>query len=445
MASRFAARGLCGIGVDRAAAAAALLAAVLLVAVPLLPTAARADPLDPPAVAQIAATAQRQASVTWAASPAAVAALARSLGLAPTGALLDEAEDLAVSGSDALHEALADGIRMWVRDRPCRAQVEVTRIAAEGARVRFSCPGPVAGARIRIAVLQPVDPRYRTLAVAGTDAGVERLVFSGEAPERRIALDPASARLVGAPPSPPPHGFGHAGGSSQVEAELLATVDRRGVGVVAALLLGLVLGAAHGLRPGHGKAAAAGYLAGAGGRPTDVAWLAGTVAVVHTWSVLAVGMGLHLAAQLPGGPALSAWLQVTGGGIVALAGAWLLVRRLRSPVAPEAAGAGRPGRGGIAALAIGSGLLPSPAPLLVLATAAAGDRLPLGLLVVAGFGAGLALTIGAVALAAVLGRDLLLRPAASPRLLRALPVVGALGVVGLGVVAAARGLDALLP
>lgn len=57
-----------------------------------------------------------------------------------------------------------------------------------------------------------------------------------------------------------------------------------------AFVLAFVAGAAHAVGPGHGKSLAAAYLVGSGGRLRDAAWLGASVAVMHTVSVLVIGV-----------------------------------------------------------------------------------------------------------------------------------------------------------
>jgi ABC-type nickel/cobalt efflux system permease component RcnA len=202
--------------------------------------------------------------------------------------------------------------------------------------------------------------------------------------------------------------------------------------------------------------------------------------------VLALGFALYSATQRPATALLSAWLQAVSGALVAGLGGWLLVRRLRERAAaardrehavvgahgvgdePDATGAHEHTHGhghghthfpagaseahplswqGLVALGAAGGLLPSPSALLVLFTALAVGRLAYGLSLIAAFSVGLALTVSAIGLLVLRGRDLLrerARPEGPlPEILRALPLVGAGGVAVLGVVVLIRALGAL--
>src|SRR5262249_42409560 len=59
---------------------------------------------------------------------------------------------------------------------------------------------------------------------------------------------------------------------------------------VLAVLLSLVLGAAHAALPGHGKTVMAAYLAGRHGRPRDAIAVGATVTLTHTGGVLVLGL-----------------------------------------------------------------------------------------------------------------------------------------------------------
>src|SRR6266508_3259631 len=104
------------------------------------------------------------------------------------------------------------------------------------------------------------------------------------------------------------------------------------VGILA-VLLALVLGAAHAALPGHGKTVMAAYLAGKHGRPRDAVAVGATVTLTHTGGVLVLGLLLTLSAGLAGETVLG-WLGVASGVLVAVVGAAMLagVRRRRGAV-----------------------------------------------------------------------------------------------------------------
>ncbi len=230
-----------------------------------------------------------------------------------------------------------------------------------------------------------------------------------------------------------------------------------------ATVLALGLGALHALGPGHGKALVAAHLAGSDGRPRDALGLGGLVAVMHTGSVLVVGVALFATREIPGGENLDGWLTaVAATAVLAVGVRGILVhRRQRAdthPASHEAtatastgvggtpvdahthahshlppAGVAPLSRSGIVAIATSGGLLPSPGAFLVLATALAVDRTGYGLALVAAFGLGLGLTLAGIGLAVLYGRTLLLRAAERGsrlgRLTHALPLLSSIAVL----------------
>jgi nickel/cobalt transporter (NicO) family protein len=265
---------------------------------------------------------------------------------------------------------------------------------------------------------------------------------------------------------------GDAGGGL---ADLISRPDL-GVGVIAlSMLLALGFGALHAVGPGHGKTLMAAYLVGAGGRPRQAVAVGGAMAVMHTASVLALGvLVLSLERTFPP-ERVYPWLGLASGLVALGLGAALLVRRLgawanvrrtererRATVAeppPSAAhdhaGALGPGghvhrlpdspvlsRRGLMALAVAGGILPSPTALIVLLSAVSLRRVGFGLALIATFSVGLAVSLIVVGLLALRARD-----AVSDRLSTALgrliPVLSASVIVGVGVFLTVRGLAQL--
>ncbi|GAB3947043.1 hypothetical protein GCM10027614_41580 [Micromonospora vulcania] len=97
-----------------------------------------------------------------------------------------------------------------------------------------------------------------------------------------------------------------------------------------AFAFAILAGAGHAVAPGHGKSLAAAYLIGSRGRVRDAAWLGGSVAVMHTLSVLAIGVAwtfLSLS-DVIGMPQLTGGLQVVAGLLAVATGLWLARRHL---------------------------------------------------------------------------------------------------------------------
>ncbi len=96
----------------------------------------------------------------------------------------------------------------------------------------------------------------------------------------------------------------------------------------AAFILAFLAGASHALAPGHGKTLAAAYLVGSRGRWLDAAWLGGSVAIMHTVSVLviAVAWTFFSLSDLVQMQTLTSVLQILAGLIAIGMGLWLLRR-----------------------------------------------------------------------------------------------------------------------
>ncbi|MEV4533389.1 sulfite exporter TauE/SafE family protein [Asanoa sp. NPDC049518] len=222
-----------------------------------------------------------------------------------------------------------------------------------------------------------------------------------------------------------------------------------------AVLLALVLGAAHAALPGHGKTVMAAYLAGRAGRPRDAVAVGATVTLTHTGGVLALGLLLTTFAGIAGESVL-AWLGVASGVLVAAIGIGALVsarrrRRRNRSAAGHAHGHSHdhahdhahdhshgPGRWGIAGIGIAGGLVPSPSALVVLLGAIALGRTAFGVLLVFAYGLGMAATLTAAGLLLIRVRNRFagrLRLAdrwqsAAPSATAALIVVVGLGLAG---------------
>ncbi|WP_306319352.1 MULTISPECIES: nickel transporter [unclassified Streptomyces] len=191
----------------------------------------------------------------------------------------------------------------------------------------------------------------------------------------------------------------------------------------AALALGfaLVLGALHALAPGHGKTLmAAAAAARSRARLRDVLPLAASVTVTHTLGVIA--LGILVTAGSAATPSVIAWLGLASGVLVTAAGVGLLRRAWRYRKATQAHAHGhdhghghphphghthphghphthpapQPTLRGTLFLGFAGGLVPSPSAVVVLVGAAALGKAWFGLLLVFGYGAGLALTLTAV-------------------------------------------------
>lgn len=204
--------------------------------------------------------------------------------------------------------------------------------------------------------------------------------------------------------------------------------------VLLALLAAVGLGALHAVAPGHGKTVTAAYLAGSGAGVRQAIRVGLAVSLMHTFSVVAVGMLVLLAERAFPAEGVYPWLGLLAGLAATSLGGWLLVSRIRS--GGREAGHAHPHaplpRPTLAALAASGGLLPSPSALVVLLASVALGRVLLGVGLIAAFSLGLAGALAGIGLLAIRARDLLLRRFRS-RMAQALPVAGAAAILLVGV------------
>lgn len=319
--------------------------------------------------------------------------------------------------------------------------------------------------------------------------------------------------------TPPAKAASRAGG------QLTRLVERQGLTpVVLAGMLGLafLFGSVHAIGPGHGKTVMAAYLVGTSGRTVDAVLLGVIVSLMHTGSVMALGLVLFQLNRYGAIERIYPLLTVLSGLIVIAFGVQLLRRRLRTlrrtspalrhahldhdhdhdhavhehtgdglsdlevhehehdealvlvgsaPVGPSGSG-DRPAdprphdehghnhgpgghthdlpegtkplsRRGLVLLATSGGLLPSPSAVLVVVAAFATGRIVLGLSLVVAFSVGLAATLSAVGIALVFGRRVLERREHAGTIVRALPVIGALALLVVGLVLLTTGVTQL--
>jgi nickel/cobalt exporter len=219
--------------------------------------------------------------------------------------------------------------------------------------------------------------------------------------------------------------------------------DRLSPGVVAlALLLALFWGAAHALSPGHGKAIVAGYLVGTRGTARHAALLGLTVTVTHTIGVFALGFVTLALSQFVVPEQLYPWLNLASALLVVSVGLAVLRARFAH------ARAHRHGHDhdhhhndhgydgglrGLLATGISGGILPCPTALVVLLAAISLHRVGYGLLLIVAFSVGLAAAITGIGLVAVGAKSFFSRRSFEGRLVRVLPTISALVVLGLGI------------
>ena len=239
--------------------------------------------------------------------------------------------------------------------------------------------------------------------------------------------------------------------------------------VLLALLAALGAGALHALGPGHGKTIMAAYLVGSEGRARHAVAVGVAVSLMHTVSVIGLGLITLWASNRFPPETVLPWLSLSSGGVVLGLGLWLVYTRGRALVSfsqppapvrvdeppalePVYALAGAPTAAmehshpiahhshsrehsahphphplhshghrhhdhappegvtlfsvrGLAAVGLSGGLLPSPSALVVLLGAVALGRTAFGMVLVAAFSVGLAAALTAVGLLVLKARD----------------------------------------
>jgi ABC-type nickel/cobalt efflux system permease component RcnA len=178
-----------------------------------------------------------------------------------------------------------------------------------------------------------------------------------------------------------------------------ALADELRAGGLGAALLAAGLGALHALTPGHGKAALIAYFLGHDARLTKGLRIALSGALLHVVSGFVAFLILRFAlGQAPsiagrGSPTFT----LIGYGFVMLAGLMMLYQGLRSTHTH--------GHDGGHALTAGIGLLPCPLTISVLGFAWIQSSTLMVAVVLVSLALGIALTIGLVALGAILARQ----------------------------------------
>jgi nickel/cobalt transporter (NicO) family protein len=232
--------------------------------------------------------------------------------------------------------------------------------------------------------------------------------------------------------------------------------------VAAMLLLALGVGALHALGPGHGKTLIGAFLVGAGGSARHAVGVGAAISVMHTASVLTLGL-LVVSAERVFAPERVYPALGLASGLVALAlGSVLLVARIHSMAAEEEGGTHghshghgdgdhhhEPGghgvpprsplsRRGLMALAFSGGILPSPSALVVLLASVSLGRTALGLALIAAFSLGLAGALIGVGIFTLRARDFAERRF-TDRAARLLPLASAGAIAAMGMFLTVRG------
>ena len=193
--------------------------------------------------------------------------------------------------------------------------------------------------------------------------------------------------------------------------------------------LGILFGAIHALTPGHGKSVLASYLVGSRLAALRSLGVAGVLAATHVgMAVMLALLSAPLITRTLGGVGRAPALELLSWGLMTAIGLWLLARAARGQSHAHHEGV---------AVGFVAGLIPCPLTLFVMLYALAHAVPIAGITFAAAMLVGITITLGMVALAAVLARDalvyLLSRHGASiARLSRGLDLVSGILLVGLG-------------
>ena len=249
-------------------------------------------------------------------------------------------------------------------------------------------------------------------------------------------------------------------------ADVLSSFLRTGpvdlAALVAALLVAMMLGALHALGPGHGKTITAAYLVGSGARRAQATAIGVAVSLMHTASVLTLGLVFLVLARSFPPERVYPWLEVATGLVALGLGAYLVTVRVRArrrgddpwhghthdasgdhehphehdharPVTPRS----------LAALAVAGGILPSPTAFVVLLGAVRAHRIAYGLGLILAFSVGLATALVLVGVFAIRARSSVVERLRG-RWASLVPVASATVILGFGVFFVTRGTTRIL-
>jgi nickel/cobalt transporter (NicO) family protein len=298
---------------------------------------------------------------------------------------------------------------------------------------------------------------WREVTAVGDGATIVHSDVPSESPSRRLRSYPAgvapssvrSASLTfrpgGAALGAQPGAEAAGPASRGLLAGLAARADLS-AGLIALMVVAAIgVGAVHSFGPGHGKSLIGAYLIGSGGTLRQAVAVGAAVSVMHTASVLGLGILVLSAERFLAPERVYPWLGLASGLVALGLGAVLLVSRVHAFSARRAHGHDHPhphrplSHRGLLALAFAGGILPSPSALVVLLGSVSIGRTALGLVLIAAFSIGLAASLVAVGALAIRARHL-----ATGRLpagvMRLAPVVSAGCIALVGLLLTTRGL-----
>jgi nickel/cobalt transporter (NicO) family protein len=253
-------------------------------------------------------------------------------------------------------------------------------------------------------------------------------------------------------------------------ASLIAEEDLTVGFVMLSLLVAMFWGAAHALSPGHGKALVAAYLVGSRGTPRHAFLLGGIVTLTHTAGVFALGLVTLALSEFVVPEDLYPWLNLVAALMVVGVGVGVLRwrvsdwRHARAHAREDAHHhhhhhhrghhhggdhdhdhVPEPGSGlrGLVGAGVSAGIIPCPTALVVLLAAISLHRVGYGLVLIVAFSLGLAATITAIGIVALSAKRVFARASFQGPVIRFLPAISALVVLGLGIAMTVRALPAV--
>ena len=237
--------------------------------------------------------------------------------------------------------------------------------------------------------------------------------------------------------------------------------EKLGAGfVLLSLLIAMFWGAAHAFSPGHGKSIVAAYLVGSRGTPRHAVFLGLTVTVTHTIGVFALGLVTLSLSQFIVPDQLFPWLNLVSALLIVAVGVSVLRWRVREWRKKDAQPDHHHGHGHshghghgdyhthdhalsarrLLGIGISGGIVPCPTALVVLLAAISLHRVGYGLVLILAFSIGLAGAMTTIGVIAVSAKRVFRRVDFDGGLIRLLPAISALVVLGLGLAMTLRAL-----
>jgi nickel/cobalt transporter (NicO) family protein len=234
--------------------------------------------------------------------------------------------------------------------------------------------------------------------------------------------------------------------------------DNLSVGfVLLSLAIAMFWGAAHAFSPGHGKSIVAAYLVGSRGTPRHAVFLGLTVTITHTIGVFALGLVTLSLSEFIVPDQLYPWLNLVSALLIVGVGVSVLRWRVREWRKREAHHDHHHGHSHghghhhhehdhalsarrLLGIGISGGIVPCPTALVVLLAAISLHRVGYGLVLILAFSLGLAAAMTAIGIVAVSAKRVFRRVDFDGGLIRLLPAVSALVVLGLGLAMTLRAL-----